>query len=180
MERSPIVIEEFTVKAYGIFETEWMLLTAGDFATRQFNTMTISWGSLGVMWNKPFAQVVVRPARHTYTFIEQYDTFTLCAFPRQYHRALSLLGTKSGRDGDKIAEAGLTPTAFAPGCAAPAFVEAELVIACRKMYWQDIDPAHFLDPQIDRNYPEKDYHRIYFGEILAVEGTQRYSGTGNA
>lgn len=176
MERSPIAIENFTVKAYGLFEVNWMLLTAGDFAAKQFNTMTISWGSLGVMWNKPFAQVVVRPVRHTYQFIEQYDTFTLCAFPRQYHRALSLLGTKSGRDGDKIAEAGLTPTP-APCVSAPAYAEAELVIACRKMYWQDIDPAHFLDPQLDRNYPQKDYHRIYYGEILAVEATQQYGAS---
>ena len=72
--------------------------------------MTISWGSLGVMWGRPFVQVVVRPQRYTFEFMERYQTFTLCAFPRQYHQALSLLGTKSGRDGDKIAEAGLTPT----------------------------------------------------------------------
>lgn len=174
MERSPIAIENFTVKAYGLFEVNWMLLTAGDFAAQQFNTMTISWGSLGVMWNKPFAQVVVRPVRYTYEFIEQFDTFTLCAFPPQYHRALSLLGAKSGRDGNKIAEAGLTPAA-APCVAAPAYKEAELVIACRKMYWQDIDPAHFLNPQIDRNYPQKDYHRIYYGEIMAVEGVSHYA-----
>jgi hypothetical protein len=42
------------------------------------------------------------------------------------------------------------------------------------MYWQDIDPSHFLDPVIDRNYPEKDYHRIFYGEILAVTGTEHY------
>jgi flavin reductase (DIM6/NTAB) family NADH-FMN oxidoreductase RutF len=135
--------------------------------------MTISWGSLGVMWNKPFVQVVVRPVRYTYEFIERFDTFTLCAFPRAYHKALSLLGTKSGRDGDKIAQAGLTPSA-ARCVAAPAYAEAKLVIECRKLYWQDIDPAHFLDAQLDRNYPQKDYHRIYFGEILAVDGVTEY------
>jgi flavin reductase (DIM6/NTAB) family NADH-FMN oxidoreductase RutF len=174
MELKQINIEDFTVKAYGLFEVQWMLLTSGDFASQAFNTMTISWGSLGVMWNRPFAQVVVRPVRHTFAFMEEHDSFTLTAFPKQYHKALSLLGTRSGRDGDKISEAGLTP--IASTCVkAPGFAEAELIIECRKMYWQDIDPAHFLDPEIHKNYPQKDYHRIYFGEIVTVRGIERYS-----
>jgi flavin reductase (DIM6/NTAB) family NADH-FMN oxidoreductase RutF len=131
------------------------------------------------MWSKPYAQVVVRPVRYTYEFMETYDTFTLCAFPKRYRKALSLLGTKSGRDGDKIAEAGLTPAAVSGAIgahAAPGYAEAELVLLCRKMYWQDLDPANFLAAHIAHNYPEKDYHRIYFGEILAAEGDARYAG----
>jgi flavin reductase (DIM6/NTAB) family NADH-FMN oxidoreductase RutF len=173
MERSPIAIENLTVKAYSFFEIDWLLLTCGDYEQRHYNAMTISWGSLGVMWGRPFFQVVVRPQRYTREFIEKYDTFTVCAFPKQYHQALSLLGTKSGRDMDKIARAGLTPIAAA--CvAAPVYAEASLVIECRKIYWQDLDPAHFLNPEIGRNYPMKDYHRIYYGEILAVQGTDQY------
>jgi len=118
--------------------------------------------------------VVVRPGRYTHEFMERFDTFTLCAFPRAYHKALSLLGTKSGRDGDKIAEARLTPVA-STCVAAPSYAESELVIECRKIYWQDFLPEHFLDPEIAKNYPEKDYHRIYYGEILAVQGSERYS-----
>jgi flavin reductase (DIM6/NTAB) family NADH-FMN oxidoreductase RutF len=173
MERSPIAIERFTVKSYSFFEIDWLLLTSGDYEHRQYNAMTISWGSMGVMWARPFIQVVVRPQRYTFEFIEKYDTFTVCAFPKQYHRALSLLGTKSGREMDKIAKAGLTPTA-ATCVAAPAYAEASLVIECRKIYWQDLDPSHFLDPAIALNYPMKDFHRIYYGEILAVQGTEDY------
>jgi flavin reductase (DIM6/NTAB) family NADH-FMN oxidoreductase RutF len=174
IELKPIDIKKFTVQAYGLFEEQWMLLTSGDFAIRQYNTMTISWGALGVMWNRPFAQVVVRPVRHTYQFMEAYETFTLTAFPRQYHKALSLLGTRSGRDGDKIADAGLTPTASS-AVAAPCFAEAELVIECQKIYWQDFNPVHFLDPEINRNYPARDFHRIYYGEIVAVRGVDRFT-----
>lgn len=174
MERSPIDIKHFTAQPYALFEKQWLLLTSGDFAARHFNAMTISWGSIGVIWGRPFAQVVVRPVRYTFEFLEKYDTFTLCAFSRAYHKALSLLGARSGRDGDKIAASGLTPVQ-ARCAAAPAYAEAELVIECRKIYWQDIDPAHFLDAQIDENYPNKDYHRAYFGEILAVEGAQQYN-----
>jgi flavin reductase (DIM6/NTAB) family NADH-FMN oxidoreductase RutF len=173
MERKPIAIEDFTIQEYRFFEIDWLLLTSGDFAAAKYNAMTISWGSLGVMWNKPFVQVVVRPQRYTFEFIERYDTFTLCAFPRQYHPALSLLGTKSGRDGDKIGQAGLSP--LASTCvAAPSYAEAGLVLECRKIYWQDYDPAHFLDPAIAKNYPAQDYHRAYFGEILAVLGSDDY------
>lgn len=173
MERRPIDIEAFTVNAYRLFEVEWLLLTSGDITRQEFNAMTISWGSLGVMWNRPFVQVVVRPVRYTYEFMERFDTFTLCAFPQQYHRALSLLGTKSGRDGDKIVQAGLTPCAGRIA-AAPVYREAKLAIECRKLYWQDMDPAHFLDPQLNQHYPQKDYHRIYYGEIIAVDGTDEY------
>ncbi len=173
MERSPIAIERFAVKPYSFFEIDWLLLSSGDFESRHFNAMTISWGSLGVMWGKPFAQVVVRPVRYTYEFMERYDSFTICAFPKKYHQALSLLGAKSGREGNKIAQAGLTPVA-STCVAAPGYVEAELIIECRKMYWQDFDPSHFLNPAIARNYPQKDYHRIYYGEILAVQGTGQY------
>ncbi len=123
MERKPIAIEEFNLNAYSFFEKDWLLLTSGDFTAGKFNAMTISWGSLGVMWGRPFAQVVVRPHRYTFEFMERYPTFTLCAFPKQYRRALSLLGSKSGRDGDKITKSGLTPTA-ASRIPAPAYAEA--------------------------------------------------------
>lgn len=150
-----------------------MVLASGDFAKADYNAMAVGWGSLGTMWGKPFAQVVVRPSRYTRQFMERYDTFTLCAFPERYHGAVNLLGVKSGRDGDKIAASGLTPEA-ASMVAAPCFAEAELVIECRKMYWQDMDPAHFLDPVVQKNYPLKDYHRIYFGEIVAVAGADAF------
>jgi flavin reductase (DIM6/NTAB) family NADH-FMN oxidoreductase RutF len=173
MKREAIPADELKVRIHSLWDAQWFLLTAGDYAARDFNTMTVSWGSLGTMWNRPFAQVVVRPGRHTYGFIERHPTFTLSAFPEKCHDALMLLGTKSGRDGDKIAEAGLTPQA-ATTIAAPGFDEAELVIECRKIYSDDFDPARFVDPTIDQNYPDKDYHRIYYGEIVAVTGTAKF------
>ncbi|MBM3152112.1 MAG: flavin reductase family protein [Chloroflexi bacterium] len=172
MHLPPIPIEQFLARPFHLFDQTWLLLTCGDFSAHDFNTMTISWGSLGAMWNRPFAQVVVRPTRHTYQFMERYETFTLAAFPEACRPALQLLGSKSGREGDKIAEAGLTPVA-ARHVPAPAFAEAELVIECRKIYWDDFDPARFLDPAINRLYRD-DYHRIYYGEILAVSGVETY------
>ena len=174
MKRGSIALDELLVKSHYLWDKQWLLLTAGDFAAGHFNTMTVGWGSLGTMWGRPFAQVVVRPHRYTYGFMEQYDTFTLCTFPEEYRWAVNLLGTKSGRDGDKIAEAGLTPIGSTQ-IAAPGFAEAKLILECRKIYWDDLDPAHFVDPSIENHYAQKDYHRIYFGQILAIFGVELYS-----
>ncbi len=167
MTRQPLPPAQWTAQPIGLFEPGWLLLSAGDFAAGTFNAMTVSWGSLGVMWHRPFAQVVVRPQRYTLQFLEQYPTFTLCAFPAEYRKALSMLGSASGRDGDKIGASGLTPVA-ATLAGAPVYAEASLAVECRKMYWQDFDPAHFVDGAIQANYPVGDYHRVFYGEILAV------------
>lgn len=175
MNREPIAVSDLHVRPHHLWAEQWLLLTAGEFAQGRFNTMTVAWGSLGTMWGKPFAQVVVRPSRYTLEFIEQYDSFTLSVFPENCRKALNLLGSRSGRDGDKIAESGLTPEASVE-VGAPCFAEAELVIECRKVYWQDVTPTGFVDPDIEKNYPQKDYHRVYFGEIVAVSGCESYRG----
>ena len=168
-----IPYSQLSVKIHALFGKQWLILTSGDFEKGHYNGMTIAWGSLGLMWNKPFAQVVVRPTRHTYTFMEEYPTFTLCAFSKEYRSALNLMGSRSGRDCDKIAEAGLTPVSSSV-ISAPGYAEAELVIECQKIFYDDFKPDHFIDPDIDKNYSLKDYHRIYYGEILAIQGTEKY------
>ena len=168
-----IPINQFNTNIFKLWDEQWFLLTSGDYEKEQYNTMTVSWGYFGIMWNKPMAVVVVRPVRHTFEFIEKYDTFTLTAFPEKYHNDLKLLGTKSGRDGDKIAETGLTICALQK-ITAPSFKQAELCVECKKVYWDDYKPENFLDPSIEKNYPRKDYHRIYYGEILNISGTEKY------
>jgi flavin reductase (DIM6/NTAB) family NADH-FMN oxidoreductase RutF len=161
------------VRINDLWLNEWFLLTSGDYQKNHFNTMTVAWGYFGILWNKPCAVVFVRPTRYTYEFINQYDTFTLCAFNESYKDDLSLLGTKSGRDGDKIAETKLNiiPSDKIP---APSFQEAELIIECRKIYWDDLKPENFIDQSIEKNYSLKDYHRFYFGEILEIRGIEDY------
>lgn len=172
MNRQPIEINDFNLNIFHDWNNGWFLLTAGDFSTGQYNTMTVSWGSMGIMWGKPFVQVVVRPTRHTYQFMEQHSTFTLCAFSKKYRNALNLLGMKSGRYSDKITEAKLTPV-VSTSVAAPGFAEADLVIECQKMYYDDLEPTHFLAAQIASHY-NQDYHRVYYGEITAILGLEKY------
>jgi len=170
MTLHPIEINEFLARPVDIWHEGWFLLTAGSFSGRHYNTMTIEWGSFGYIWGRPLAQVAVRPTRYTYQFMEDYDTFTLSAFPESYREALRQLGSKTGRVGDKISEAGLRIVA-ASSVDAPTFAEAELVVECRKMYYTDINPANFVLRDIDGAiYPKHDYHRLYYGEILAIQG----------
>ncbi|MBN1336078.1 MAG: flavin reductase [Deltaproteobacteria bacterium] len=152
------------------WDERWFLLTAGTLAPGGFNTMTVGWGAFGMMWNRPFALVVVRPTRHTFGFVDRSPDFTLSLFPEAFQDKLELCGTVSGQDVDKIAVSGLTPVPSLE-VASPSFAEAELVLECRKTYWHDLDPTHFLDPRIHGLY-EGDHHRAWFGDVLAVEGTR--------
>jgi flavin reductase (DIM6/NTAB) family NADH-FMN oxidoreductase RutF len=173
MSLKQIQIQDLDLNILHQFDKRWFLLTCGDFETGKFNTMTISWGSLGTVWDKPFAQVFVRPTRYTFEFMNTYDSFTLCGFEKSHKSALDLIGSKSGREGNKIADAGLTPSKAAT-VKSPIFKEAELVLECRKMYWQDLDPTQFLFPELQRKYPKKDYHRVFYGEVLEVFGKEDF------
>jgi hypothetical protein len=144
MKRKPIEPEAFIIRPHDLLSRQWLVLTCGDLEAGSFNSMTVGWGSFGVNVEQPFVQLVVRPGRYTFEFMMRYDTFTLCAFSRDFRKALQILGTRSGRDCDKIAEAGLTPIA-STRIAAPGFEEADLIIESRKIYWGDLRPENFLD-----------------------------------
>ena len=146
---------------FSLIGDQWMLITAGT--AERCNTMTASWGGLGVLWGKNVATAYIRPQRYTYEFVEREDYFTLSFFGEAYRSQLALCGAKSGREVDKVKECGFTVETGAGG--APYFAQADLVLVCRKLYWQDLDPAHFLDGSIGDHYANHDYHRMYIGEI---------------
>lgn len=143
---------------------QWMLITAGT--VEQCNTMTASWGGLGVIWNAPSATCYIRPQRYTKEFVDREEYFTLAFFGEEHRKALALCGSKSGRDIDKVKECGFTVKAAE--CGAPYFEEAELVLVCRKRFVQPMDPANIPQDVKDRFYAEKDYHVMYIGEIVEV------------
>ncbi len=146
-----------------MLNSEWMLITAGNSVL--FNTMTASWGGFGVLWRKPVATIYIRPQRHTFGFVENNDVFTLSFFGENHRDALNFCGSKSGRDFDKPKETGLTPVLTpANGIA---FNQARLVMDCKKLYSDDINPANFIISSIaDEIYPQRDFHRFYIAEIV--------------
>lgn len=156
-------IEAMTFNPFTSIGKEWMLLTAGD--EKKYNTMTASWGGVGVMWNKNVVFTFFRPQRYTLEFVENSEFFTVSFFDPEYKKALAFCGSHSGRDVDKAKETGLTPC-FTHGTAT--FKEARLVYICRKLSGQFLDPASFIDPDIEGNYPGADYHKMFIGEIVTI------------
>ena len=155
----PCLIKDNSFKLIG---TDWMLITAGPL--KAFNMMTASWGAFGELWNKKVCICFIRPTRYTYQFMEKAETYTLSFFDDKYREMLNFCGSNSGRNVNKVAKTGLTPVASESGSIY--FAEARLVLECKKIYFQDLDPVNFLDPRIHDSYPEKDYHRMYVGEVI--------------
>lgn len=155
---------EITDNVFSLVGRDWMLITAGNL--QKYNTMTASWGGLGILWGKKICFCVVRPHRYTYEFMEREENFTLTFFDEQYRSALNFCGANSGRNVDKAAATGITPVEDTPGRVY--FGEGRLVIECKKIYYQDLEPENFLDASIHKNYPNKDYHRMYVGEVTRV------------
>lgn len=154
---------DFNADSFQIFDREWALLTAGD--AQHFNTMTISWGGLGTLWGRPVATVYVKPVRYTHEFLEDSEYFTVSFYPEQYRKALGILGTLSGRDGDKVAKAGLTPKALEH---AVTFEEARATLLCRKIYRQDLDPAAMPADVVKAFYETEAPHTMYLGEVIEI------------
>jgi flavin reductase (DIM6/NTAB) family NADH-FMN oxidoreductase RutF len=156
--------EELNINPFTLIGKEWLLITAGT--ENAFNTMTASWGGLGVFWNKNAATIYVRPTRYTRKFVDDNDTFTISFYKEEYRKALALCGKVSGRDVNKVEQAGLTPV-FEDN--ATYFEEAHMVMICKKMYHTNIDPKTFDEAKYDElMYPLKDYHGLFIGEIVKV------------
>ncbi len=127
--------------------------------------MTISWGGLGTLWSKQVATIYVKPIRYTYQFLEKNDYFTITFFDKQYRKDLGILGSKSGRDGDKVALTKLHAKALENGVT---FEEAKITLVCRKIYKQDLDVTQMSEDVILQYYETEAAHRMYVGEVIEI------------
>lgn len=145
---------------------DWMLITAGT--PGRFNSMTANWGGVGYLWNKPVAYVFIRPERYTFEFVESFDTFSLTFFGKEYKKVLTLFGSQSGREIDKMNHAELTP--YFTELGTPAFEEARITFECKKLYSSMLTEGDFIDPSlIEKWYSEKGgLHKMYVAEIINV------------
>lgn len=158
---------DMLLKPFSSIGHDWMLITAGHGTSREeWNTMTASWGSFGVFWNRRTITCVIRPTRFTFDFVEREELIVFSFFDPSMKKSLQICGSTSGVNTDKAFAAGLSPIMLEKN--AVGFAEARLNIVCKKIYSQDIIPEHFIDASLDGNYPEKDYHRMYICEILRV------------
>lgn len=156
-------MQEIHVNPFERFNSDWALVTAGT--PERYNSMTISWGSMGTIWNKPIITVYVRPDRYTWRFLNENETFTVSFYPKRFRSALSKMGTLSGRDCDKASEAGLTPKALQVGMT---FTEAEQTFVLKKLYMHklDYDSVPEAAKRIYQNGIEP--HYLIMGEVIEI------------
>lgn len=148
-----------------------VLLTAK--ADGKVNTMIIGWGTLGIEWGRPIFTAFVRKSRFTMELLEKNPEFTVnIPLGEIDKQILTVCGTKSGRDMDKIESLNL---ALEEGKTVnvPAIRQLPLTLECKVIYRQDQDPAA-IDPVCDDRYYAKgtanegDYHTAYYGQITAA------------
>lgn len=154
---------------FKLIADDWMLITAGN--KDSYNTMTASWGGFGNIWNKPSSFIFVRDTRYTYQFLQREESFTLSFFTEDYRGALRICGTKSGRDTDKVKEAGLTPIETPSGLMS--FDEARMIIECKKVFVQALDLHNLTEPYktkiIEEAYTgESSGHKMFISEITNI------------
>lgn len=149
---------------FNMIGKDWILITAEKDG--KVNTMTASWGGLGVLWNKKVAYIFIRPQRYTKEFVDSADKLSISVLPNYYREELSYLGCVSGRDEDKIAKVNLSLRKYDD---VPYFDEARLTLIGRKLYAQNLEESCFIEDNIiEEWYPEKDYHMMYVVEIEKI------------
>lgn len=159
-----ILADKITSNPFDLIGKDWALVTSGN--KDRFNTMTVSWGGVGIMWGKPVTFTFIRPQRYTFEFMENNEYFSMSFFEENYRDALKFCGSKSGRDYDKVKETGLTPSFTEDGV--PYFEEAKLVIICKKLYSQFLNEESIADNETVKKWYDNDYHKMYVSEIVKV------------
>jgi len=166
MSKQAICHTEFFPKVVEIMGSHGLLLGAYDAAGKP-NLMTIGWGTIGIVWGKPIWVVLVRPSRYTYGCIERQGCFTVNVPTRAMAEACALCGSRSGRDTDKFAACRLTAEK-ATTVNAPAVAQCPIVYECRVVHTNDVLPPRLAEEIRAGAYPGGDFHRVFWGEILAA------------
>ena len=158
----PFNLDDIDINPFTKIGKEWALITAGN--KEKYNTMTVSWGGMGILWGKKVAFLFIRDFRYTKEFIDNNDLLSISFLSEQYRDALNYCGTHSGRTENKFAGANLTP-AFRHNI--PYVDEANFVLLCNKLAAVPIEQCHLLDQTLmSKWYQDSDMHTMYVVEII--------------
>ncbi|MHA1674661.1 MAG: flavin reductase [Promethearchaeota archaeon] len=164
---------ELTQNFFSLIHHDSFLITAGT--PEKFNMMTAGWGGIGILWNIPVVYLFIRPSRYTYEFVENHTFCTLNFFPSSFKKTINLCGTKSGRDIDKMHVEELSTTEYFysnetenKNGSTVYFNEANLVLICEKIYYQDLNENNIPTSIMQKYYQKGDIHRLYIGKIAKI------------
>ena len=159
-----IDINKIKINPFTVINDDWFLITAGDKS--KYNTMTASYGAMGICFSKNVFTIYVKKSRYTYEFLENSDYFSICFFDEIYHHGLNVCGNLSGRTSNKVEVAGFTPNFKEK---APMFEEAKTVFICKKLLSHEFDKKDFVSNKIyDACYDGEEPHTMFMGEIVKV------------
>lgn len=163
-------IKDFNTNIFRLFDDHWGVLMAGT--PDHFNAMTISWGAMGTLWGprtkgRQTVTVYVKPSRYTFQFLQKQDYFTVSFLPEDCRRDVTLLGTTSGRDGDKLKATSLTAKPFSHHTVG--FDQAEMTFVCHKIYSDQFDVEKVPADVREAYYKDDAAHYIFIGEIVDFE-----------
>lgn len=172
MEYSTVHYTTYLSETLAVLENPGLLLvTAGRDG--QANAMTIGWATVGRVWGRPTMVVLVRPSRYTYQLLSQSDSFTVCVPRPDMREVVEYCGQYTGRDGDKLAACNLSVLPSTQ-VAAPGLAGCPVIYECRVVHINEVNP-----PALARDitaYPRGDYHRLYYGQIMAVRALPDATG----
>ena len=78
--------EDWNQNVFQTIGKDWLLITAKK--GNQVNTMTASWGGMGILWGKPVVYIFIRPQRYTREFVVSAGSFSLCILGVQHRKTL--------------------------------------------------------------------------------------------
>ncbi len=159
----PIPVDDLELNPFESIGKDWALVSAGT--KQKANTMTVSWGGIGVLWGKNVAFLFIRDSRYTKEFLDAGEFFSVSFMGKEYKEALNYCGSHSGRNSDKVAEAGLT---WNYKLSIPFIDEGNFVLLCHKLAAVRLTEETFLSPEISKWYKNGDLHTMYVGEILQI------------
>ncbi len=172
MQRQPVAYDHQLSKTLNALRSPGLLL-ASTRRSGESNVMTIGWGTVGIVWGVPIFIVMVRPSRYTYQFIEDSHEYTVNVPTDEMRRWVAVCGSQSGRDINKFAA---YDVATSPGQNVQAVTidACPMVYECRVVHWNDVIPANLAREFEERSYGGRDYHRVYFGQILGAYASPEY------
>ena len=156
---------DFKNSVFDEIGNKWLLVTAKDEKNGRINAMTASWGTMGILWNKPVCVLFIRPQRHTKSLVEKEDVFSVNILESGRSEAYKICGSLSGRDTDKVKKSGLTPVKLD---GAYGFEESETVMVLKKLYVEDLKESSFVDKSLLSHYTAGDFHTAYVCEITEI------------
>lgn len=161
--------EEISDDIFTLVSKIFPVITAGN--TNHYNSLTASGGGMGVLFKKPTTWSILRADRYTFELILKEQTYTMSYFPDEYRKQVMFLGSRSGRESDKMKEVELTGIQTPLGNIS--FEEARLIIECKLIQittpqLDDFYSQEIIDWLNDTYKQASDIRKYAYGEITSV------------